>query len=108
MTMMSDAFEKANQEKWHRARAERLAAPQPTRYERNRDRVLADLRLWTANKIAEYAAEGEIEQAVDDCLMALQAQGFRVRLKAYMLNPEVGTLASCVAWTSNVEAKTTG
>jgi hypothetical protein len=99
MGSMADAYFKAQGEAWHRGRAEALSQPTATRYQRNRARVLADLRLWVAGKIAEYSAESEIEQAVDDCLMALTSQGFKERLRSYMLNPNESSLASAIAWT---------
>jgi hypothetical protein len=98
MTSMSEAFARAQNEAFHRQLAEARSQPQPTRYERFRDRFLGEVRLMVAQRISEYAGEVEIELAVEDVLMALGEEGFLRGLKASMLNPNESSLAHRVAW----------
>jgi hypothetical protein len=74
-----------------------------TRYERFRDRMLAEIRFNVARMIAEHAGETEIEMAVNDVVYCLRTQNFLHGLRTWMKNPNENSLASAVAWTAEVQ-----
>jgi hypothetical protein len=91
-TTMAAAFEKGLAQ-----RAARMAE-QPTRYERQRDRILAEIRFNVGKMIAEFAGEAEIEGAVEDVIYALRTQNFLGGLRGWMTSPAETSLATAVAW----------
>jgi hypothetical protein len=91
-TAIADAFEKGMAQRAARA------AEQPTRYERMRDRFIANVRLFVAQQVAEFAGADEIDQAVSDAIYGLQVQHYLPRLRGHMMNPSETSLASAVIW----------